>query len=82
MAVVVVILTLINVLIKESHNIYYVLFFIPLIMIVLCLLLLNGAKMPIVVQFSPFNGFGRGKIAHSDSHHIKEVICDMKLDAR
>ncbi len=38
--------------------------------------------MPIVVQFSPFfNGPGRGKIAHSDSHHIKEVICDMKLDA-
>ncbi|EBS0485974.1 hypothetical protein QE65_003641 [Salmonella enterica subsp. enterica] len=63
MAVVVVILTLINVLIKELHNIYYVLFFIPLIMIVLCLLLLNGAKMPILVQFSPFfNGLDAAKL--------------------
>ncbi|EGW0105767.1 hypothetical protein D3D65_23140 [Salmonella enterica] len=54
MAVVVVILTLINRTDKRAAQYLYVLFFIPLIMIVLCLLLLNGAKMPIVVQFSPF----------------------------
>lgn len=36
--------------------------------------------MPIVAHFHLLT-VRRGKIAHSDSHHIKEVICDMKLDA-